>query len=171
MSLSLTLAAENDLSAMHGILSICGEHMFRKYKMSHWYPFRDFAAYQKEVEQADVYAVYDEGFLVGTFYVTPHMRPWYADVTWHNADHRALYLGGLGILPITQGWGTGTWVMSQVDALTMAGNYNALRFDGVASNEGLVKYYDKLGYTQRGLLATPRGSEVMVYERLFENPA
>lgn len=170
MSVSLTLANENDLSAMHGILSLCGEHMYRTQGMSHWYPFRPFEAFQAEVHSADVYAIYDDAVLVGTFYVTDRMRAWYAPVQWHDNTHHALYLGGFGVLPSAQGRGIGKWAMSQVDALAIAGDYDALRFDGVVHNPHLMHFYDTMNYSQRGLLATPRGSEVMVYERVFVDP-
>ncbi|MEO1290024.1 MAG: GNAT family N-acetyltransferase [Chloroflexota bacterium] len=170
MPLTLSPIVPDDLSTMHAILSICGEHMHRTQGMSHWYPFRPFEMYQRETQTADVYAIYDDAMLVGTFYVTATMRSWYESVQWHDNNHRALYLGGFGILPLAQGRGIGKWAMSQVDALAIASDYDALRFDGVASNEKLVTFYDGMDYTQRGLLPTPRGSEVMVYERVFVDP-
>ncbi|MGJ3239406.1 MAG: GNAT family N-acetyltransferase [Anaerolineae bacterium] len=167
---SLSPAHQDDLSAMHAILTLCGEHMYRTQGMHHWYPFRDLEQYIVETRTADIYAIYDDQALVGTFYVTATMRSWYASVKWANPDHRALYLGGFGVLPLAQGRGIGKWAMTQVDALAIAGDYDALRFDGVASNQALLRFYERLAYDQRGLLATPRGSEVMVFERLFVEP-
>lgn len=165
MTLRMSHIQDKDLSSMHAILSICGEHMFRTQNMSHWYPFRDFEKYQAETTSADVYAIYDDAMLVGTFYVTPKMRPWYADVNWQNSEHKALYFGGFGVLPLAQGRGIGKWTMKQADTLAKISGYEVLRFDGVASNPALLKFYDNLGYQRCGLLATPRGSEVMTYER------
>lgn len=168
MVLTFSPIQESNLSSMHAILSICGEHMFRTQGMAHWYPFRDFERYQAETSSSDVYAIYDDVMLVGTFYVTPKMRPWYADVKWKNSEHKALYFGGFGVLPLAQGRGIGKWTMKQVDTLSKTSGYDTLRFDSIANNPSLLKFYDTLGYQSCGLLATPRGSEVMTYERVIE---
>jgi len=167
MTLSLSPALENDLSSMHAILTICGEHMYRTQGMSHWYPYKNFEIYSAGVQSGDVYAIYDDETLVGTFYVTEKMREWYSTVAWADWSHKALYFGGFGVLPLAQGRGIGKWVMTQVDALAIAGDFDALRFDGVAGNPSLMKFYTGLGYQQRGILETPYGNNVMTYERLF----
>lgn len=163
---------QEDITAAHGILSLCGEHMHRIQGLDHWYPFRDLATFTAELERAEAssYGIYDDATqaLIGTFYLSAVMRPWYASVTWQNSAHEALYLGGFGVLPIMQGRGVGTWAMDAIDTLAREDGYDTLRFDGVASNLSLLRFYDKLNYTRLGLLDTPRGSQVMVYERVFE---
>lgn len=107
MSRTVRLAAENDLPAMHAILAICGEDMHRNKGLSHWYPFRPFDYFKKEVAEARVYAIYENDFLVGTFYLTENPRAWYKREAWVNPDAKAVYLGGFGILPFMQGRGMG----------------------------------------------------------------
>lgn len=159
-------AGENDLPAMHAILTICGEHMHRNQGMDHWYPFRGFDLFKSEVTEADVYGVYESGLLVGTFYLTPIPRSWYVADIWKNPLAKALYFGGFGILPFMQGQGIGAWVMSQVDEIAVS-SYEALRFDGVAYNKPLMHFYEKLGYERRGIIETPR-RPVMCFEKVFK---
>lgn len=165
------ITAPADIYAAHSLLVLCGEHMHRTQALDHWYPYRALDIFTAELEraQATVYTITDDKTqsLVGTFYLSAIMRAWYSTVQWHNNTHKACYLGGFGILPIMQGQGLGTWAMNHIDNIAQSGGYDTLRFDGVASNPPLLRFYDKLNYTRRGLLDTPRGSQVMVYERVF----
>ncbi|MEL7435318.1 MAG: GNAT family N-acetyltransferase [Chloroflexota bacterium] len=172
MSYTLNIiTAPADIYAAHSLLVLCGEHMHRTQSLDHWYPYRGLDIFTAELEhaQATVYTIIDDSTqaLIGTFYLSAVMRTWYASVQWQDASHKAVYLGGFGILPIMQGRGVGTWAMNQIDLLARDGGYDTLRFDGVASNPSLLRFYDKLNYIRRGLLDTPRGSQVMVYERVF----
>jgi GNAT superfamily N-acetyltransferase len=166
MNRHIAIAAENDLPALHAILTLCGEYMHRKQGMSHWYPFRSFEIFKPEVAEAEVYAIYEDDLLTGTFYLTPKARAWYSTVNWANPEAKALYFGGFGILPFSQGRGLGAWVMNEIDMLTSTSGYEALRFDGVANNEPLMRFYEKLGYEKRGILETPR-SATMCFEKIF----
>ena len=165
--LRIVRANANDISALHGILTICGEHYHRVHGLDHWYPFRDMKTFMKDVDTDYIYGIYDGDFLIGTFNLNPRARPYYPADIWMNADAKAWYLGGFAILPYKQGGGIGRWVMQQVDALTQAKGYDALRFDGVATNTPLMRFYDQLQYDQRGIVKTPSGNAVMCYERNF----
>lgn len=170
MALSAQIADPNDYHALHGILQICGEHMHRVQSMSHWYPFRGFDKFEQEVQGAFVYKVLDEGSLVGTFYLHPIARPYYTPDRWQNPNDTGLYLGGVGVMPFIQGRGVGRWLMDEVDRITQEKGYDALRFDGVKANEGLLTFYDKLGYSRRGEigLGTMRAhNPVICYEKVF----
>ncbi|MFZ4813458.1 MAG: GNAT family N-acetyltransferase [Phototrophicaceae bacterium] len=167
MALTIQPLSEADLTTAHAILTLCGEHMHRVQGLSHWYPYRNIERYRQETQAATVYGVYDDSWLVGTFYLTPVMRTWYSTVAWEDPNHRALYLGSLGILPSVQGRGIGKAVMGHILQMAQQGGYAALRFDGVANNAPLLHFYDQLGFTQRGLLVTPSQVSVMVFEKIL----
>lgn len=168
MNLHYTIADAKDYHALHGLLQICGEHMHRTKGLSHWYPFRNFAYFEQEVAPAKVYAVYLDDFLAGTFYLSPLMRPYYEQVGWQATD-KALYLGGVGVLPFTQGRGVGRWLMQTVDALVQEQGYDLLRFDCVATNMPLLAFYDHLGYERCGGIEFRSGilSPGMCYKKVF----
>jgi GNAT superfamily N-acetyltransferase len=160
---------ESDLSSMHAILVLCAEHMHRAQGMSHWYPYRDFASWASRVDPARVYGVYSGPYLIGTFNLTETPRPYQQEITWADPQAKAVYFGGLGVLPYFQGGGTGRWIMAQADQMARDAGYAAIRFDGVASNAPLMKFYDRLSYTRRGVcdLTAQGWQPVMCYERVF----
>lgn len=166
MTLSYHLAEARDYHSLHGILQVCGEHMYRVQGLEAWYPYRGFDKYEAETQGAFVYKVLDDDLLVGTFYLQPTPRPYYTLNRWQNPEHTALYLGGVGVLPLMQGHGVGRWLMDAVDAITQEKGYDAVRFDGVSSNTGLLAFYDKLGYTRCGEIHFGTKS-IMCYEKVF----
>lgn len=154
---------------MHAILVLCAEHMHRALGRSHWYPYRDFGSWLSRVDPQRVYGIYHDSFLIGTFNLTDSPRPYQREVAWADARAKAVYFGGFGVLPPFQRIGAGRWTMAQADRIAQDGGYAAIRFDGVASNTPLMRFYDSLGYERRGVLdLTAQGWQpVMCYERVF----
>jgi GNAT superfamily N-acetyltransferase len=169
---TIRLAEVVDLNAMHAILTLCGEYMHRAQAMHHWHPYSSFERWSARVDPARVYAVYDGDFLIGTFNLNDKPRDYQSRVAWANPAHRAVYFGGFGLLPMYWGGGLGKYLMAEVDAIAVAGGYDAIRFDGVASNAPLMRFYAKLGYEERGLLdLTPAGwKPIMNFERVWDVP-
>lgn len=165
----IRLADPVDLNAMHAILTLCGEHMHRAQDMHHWHPYSSFERWSSRVDPNRVYAIYDGAYLIGTFNLNESPRDYQRQVAWANPAHRAIYFGGFGLLPTYWGGGLGKRLMAYVDGLVQADGYEAIRFDGVASNTPLMKFYAGLGYEQRGILdLTGVGwKPVMNFERVF----
>lgn len=168
-TITIERAAQADLNAMHAILTLCGEHMHRTQDMHHWYPYSPFEKWLTRVDPQRVYALYDGALLVGTFNLNDTPRDYQREVAWQNPDHRAVYFGGMGLLPGYWGGGIGRWLMGEVDALVQAEGYDAIRFDGVASNAPLQRFYERLGYEKRDIsdLTSQGRSPVMNFERVF----
>lgn len=164
--LTCKIAPTDAIPALHGILNICGEYMHRVQGMSHWYPYRPLERFQTEFDR--IYALYAGDMLIGTFNVKAQPRPYYTPDLWSNPDARALYMGGLGILPHYQGKGIGAWAMQQADSVAQADGFDAIRFDGVANNQRLITFYDRLGYRRCGVVGKhDNWPGVMCYERVF----
>ena len=170
MSLRLQPVGTQDMPVMYALLVLCGEHMHRTLGLSHWYPFRPYEAYQKQVDVNHLYAIYADDCLAGTFTLNPQARAYYQPSLWADPDAKALYFGLFGILPTFQGQGLGRWAMEQADALVENEGYKAVRFDAVANHPTLLKFYDKLGYERRGVLSFqhPMMKDCVCYERTFE---
>lgn len=169
---TIRLAESVDLNAMHAILTLCGEHMHRAQDMHHWHPYSPFERWMSRVDPQRVYAVYDGDFLIGTFNLNDKPREYQTQVAWANPAHKAVYFGGFGLLPTYWGGGLGKQLMTEVESIVIAGGYQAMRFDGVASNAPLMRFYTKLGYEQRGVLdLTPNGwKPIMNFEKVWPTP-
>lgn len=165
----IRLADSVDLNAMHAILTLCGEYMHRAQDMHHWHPYSPFERWVSRVDPKRVYAVYDGAYLIGTFNLNDTPREYQSRVDWVNPAHKSVYFGGFGLLPMYWGGGLGKHIMAEVDSIVQAAGYDSIRFDGVASNAPLMRFYAKLGYQQRGILdLTPAGwKPIMNFEKVF----
>jgi GNAT superfamily N-acetyltransferase len=166
MNISVKLAQGDELPTMHAILTLCGEHMHRVQGMSHWHPYGNLERFKERVADGKVYAVYEEDFLVGTFFLREKMPHYYADIPWADPEAKAVFGSSFGILPVMQKRGIGARVMQAVDKLVTEENYQALRFDAVSHNEALIAFYDKLGYQRRGSIGDSRVSAIC-FEKVF----
>ncbi|MBK9125464.1 MAG: hypothetical protein IPM16_20395 [Chloroflexi bacterium] len=112
------------------------------------------------VDPQRVYGLYQDSFLIGTFNLTDTPRPYQREGGWGGGG------GGwrIGLRLVGRGW-----AMAQADRIAQDGGYAAIRFDGVASNAPLMRFYDSLGYERRGVMdLTGQGWQpVMCYERIF----
>lgn len=168
MILRLQAVDAQDLPVMYALLVLCGEHMHRTLGLSHWYPFRPYDIFLKQIDVNEVYAIYSDEILAGTFALNPQPRPYYQAPMWAQPEARAMYFGLFGVLPAFQKQGIGRWAMQQADALAQVKGYTALRFDAVEKHPKLLKFYDGLGYERRGVLSFPQYSDAVCYERVFE---
>jgi GNAT superfamily N-acetyltransferase len=170
MSRTIRLANEDELPAMHAILTLCGEAMHRIQGLSHWYPYGSFEEFRQRVGIGKVYGLYEDEFLVGTFCLSVSIPPYYfyPQIAWGNPEAKALYFSKFGILPVLQKRGLGSWTMNVVDKLVEGDGYEALRFDAVSRNKSLIRFYENLGYERRATIDDSSGNPIAIcYERVF----
>ena len=89
---------------------------------------------------------------------------------WADGEHRALYLGGVGVLPSHQGMGIGKWMMEEIERICQELDVQALRFDAIANHSRLLAFYDRLGYQRRAFIDIDEALQlapVIAYERVF----
>lgn len=166
----IAIAQPDQLNAVYSLMALAGEHMHRVLGLSHWHPFPSSESFISRIEEHEVYLVYKDDVVVGTFnisemselYYTVDMRDY-----WEDTSAKALYFSGFAILPAFQQQGIGSWVMSQVDAIAKERGYPYLRFDGVASHPKLIDFYTRLGYRQCGELMVREPIAVMCFEKAF----
>ncbi|MCA9889968.1 MAG: GNAT family N-acetyltransferase [Anaerolineae bacterium] len=168
--LTLKQAQEADLQALYGILAVAGEHMHRTLGLEHWYPFRTFERFLEMTDREHIYAVFADDLLVATFNLNSQARAYYRLDMWADAEHRALYLGGVGVLPSHQGMGIGKWMMEEIERICQELDVQALRFDAIANHSRLLAFYDRLGYQRRAFIDIDEALQlapVIAYERVF----
>ena len=67
MTLRFQAAPSDQIPALHAILVLCGEHMYRTLGLKHWYPYMALDKFIEFSAGKDFYAVYDGDNLIGTF--------------------------------------------------------------------------------------------------------
>lgn len=120
--------------ALYGIMALAGEHMHRVLGLSHWHPFPPSNWFIKHCEGKEVFVVYEDEILIGTFNISTIPESYYLDDMsdyWTHFDIPSMYFSAFGILPAYQQQGIGSWVMSQVDKMVQERGYEQVRFDGV----------------------------------------
>lgn len=170
MTLKIKKAETTDSATIYKILSLCGEHLATNLGLTHWFPPYPKEFIEKNILERDVYLVYENEEIIGTFTlgITPVAN--YDLTRWQNPSSKAMYLNRLAILPSLQGNGLGNWCMEQIEAIACQNGCKALRFDAI-NHPKLLTFYKKLGYQDLGLwqLSDARGQiwDVMLFEKLL----
>lgn len=170
MTLTIRSAQPNEYTAHYAIMALAGEHMHRVLGLSHWHPFLSSVQFTERVAGREVFGVYSEALLVGTFNISTLPEPYYLDdmsTFWQDAAAPAMYFSAFALLPTFQQQGIGSWCMRQMDAMVQARGYQYVRFDAVFQHKKLLHFYTRLGYQPCGELTVREGVSVMCFEKAF----
>jgi len=167
--LSLQSATAEQYTTLHGIMALAGEHMHRVLGLSHWYPFPASDWFVKHCEGKEVFGIYADNILVGTFNISTQPEPYYLEDMsdyWSCVDVPSMYFSAFGILPAYQQQGIGSWTMAQVDKMIQERGFEQVRFDAVNTHPKLKGFYLKNGYQACGVLDLGH-AQVMCFEKRF----
>lgn len=169
MTLSLKLATEDQYTAIYSIMALAGEHMNRVLELSHWHPFPSSDNFINHLEGKDVFGVYDDQLLIGTFNISTQPEPYYLEdmsAYWSRLDIPTMYFSAFALLPSHQQQGVGSWCMTHVDKMVQERGFPQVRFDAVNTHPKLKGFYRKNGYQERGVLDLGH-AQVMCFEKIF----
>ncbi|GAB5490743.1 MAG: hypothetical protein Phog2KO_09580 [Phototrophicaceae bacterium] len=169
MKLALKIAEEEQYTSLYGVMALAGEHMHRVLGLSHWYPFPSSAYFIDHLKGKEVFAVYADDALVGTFNISTQPEPYYLEDMseyWTRHDIPSMYFSAFALLPSYQQLGIGSWCLQEMDKLVQARGFAQVRFDGVNTHEKLKGFYRKNGYQECGVLDLGR-AQVMCFEKIF----
>ena len=168
MDIKIERASTDQLTAVYSIMALAGEHMHRALNLSHWHPFPGTDRFIPRIEGHDVYGVYDDTLLVGTFNISTIPEPYYLEdmsAYWMDVSAPATYFSAFALLPSHQQMGIGSHCMAFVDKIVKEKtDHRYIRFDGVASHPKLLHFYSRLGYEKRGELPV-NNTAVMCFEK------
>lgn len=74
------------------------------------------------------------------------------DLIWPEDDPQAAYIHGLMVDRSLSGQGIGQEVLAWAEQSIFATGHSVARLDCVASNANLCQYYERLGYSERGVV-------------------
>lgn len=171
MNLSLQPAIEDQYNSIYSIMALAGEHMHRVLGLSHWHPFTSSERFAEHLEGKEVFGVYSDDLLVGTFNISTMPEPYYREDMseyWSRLDMRTMYFSAFALLPSYQQQGIGSWCMQNVDRMVQERGFEQVRFDAVNTHPKLKGFYRRNGYQERGILDLGR-AQVMCFEKVFSS--
>jgi GNAT superfamily N-acetyltransferase len=168
---------EDAADAIYALLTACGQHMKVHLGLLHWDPPCLIDDVRNYIRDAAVYAVIDTSSqqIVATFTVSHVSFVNYDESIWAIPAQRALYLSKLAVAPEHQGRGIGAWCMIQIESIARTQRCQAVRFDALLANTGLIRFYHcRLHYEIRDIITEPDSLEpgiswrLAVFEKVLE---
>ena len=160
-------AGEDDLPAAHALLLLCGEHMHRAQGMDHWWPWMPLDQFRVRATGRDTMLGIEGDQLVATWNTSTIPEPYHDLSLWPAPDAPALFLSAFGVLPAAWGRGVGAAVLEHVEDTARAAGLDRVRFDAVATNQVLVRWYAAHGYEPVGDLQVTPGIAVTCVEKVL----
>jgi ribosomal protein S18 acetylase RimI-like enzyme len=166
-------AAPEQAEAIHALLAACGRHM-TEHGLRNWDPPPATpASIRAEIVGEIVLVALDEGgALVGTATVRSTPTHGYEPdemegrIAWGTPAAPARYLNRLAVHPAWQGTGLGARLLAAAEAEARAAGAAALRFDVLAANEAVIRWYERRGCGVRGR-RRHSGKDFVVMEKVL----
>jgi uncharacterized protein len=106
-----------------------------------------------DAEAGQLYAITDAGgALVATFAVCETPDDYFAGVPWAEPDAPARYLHRLAVSPALHGGGLGSWCVKHAERIAAAAGARYLRLDALHKVDRVLRFYARMGYTQRAVV-------------------
>ena len=143
----LRSATVGDNELLLDVLAEAGSWMHDELGVTNQWPrrFPD-ELFVSALEQGLVHFVVIDDEVVGTIRLMLDDPEVWPDV----ADHRATYVHGFAIRRAHAGAGLGAHVLDEVQRRSARSGRPVLRLDCIASNPGIRRYYERLGFESRG---------------------
>lgn len=104
-----------------------------------------------------LYVVRDGAALAATFAVLEEAATRFLAVEWAEEGARAAYLHRLAVAAPYRGAGLGKWCVAQAECIAVAAGLAYVRLDALPSETRAVTFYQRLGYTNRGIIRVESG--------------
>jgi GNAT superfamily N-acetyltransferase len=152
---SAALAIPADLPVLRTLLHACAERLADQ-GYRNWRDFDVTESLEADLLQREVWLLrepapfgVDEPIIATWTVGTVPLRPYPAGF-WPEDGTRAMYLNRLAVVPDCQGRGTGARCMAIAAARARQLGCDAIRLDYLAANDGLRRFYTRLGYEPVG---------------------
>ena len=152
-----------DAESAHCIIVECGQDM-ASIGYTHWtdpYPLDRFI---DDAERNNVYALFLRDRIIATISLFDKPPTHINLAAWPDADDPAIYVARLAVRPAFQSQGWGRFLMHFSEVTARALGRNSVRLATVATYPPIRRFYQKLGYSERGSYPLFR-FEVVAYEK------
>ena len=121
--------------------------------MGHWEGVHTNDSVAKRFERCGLFLIYDGTTPVGTITMSTLVPITYNGAEkkfWKDANAEALYLTALGVLPVYQGKGFATRLLTFSEEKAKERGIRYVRFNALESYQELTEFYIRRGYTVVG---------------------
>lgn len=115
----------------------------------------------KDIESNTAYGYFKDNKLVAYVALNREFDNEYHTVKWKYNHENSLNIHRLVVCLDYRKQGIATKLMEFAKKYAIDNEFNGIRFDALAKNKGLVKYYENLGYENTGFVQLGRGYNVM----------
>ncbi len=159
----------NDLQNVYKVIINCGKYLHDTLNLSHWYPYIPYDQFEKRVKKSEIFGIYSNGNLIGTFTLSFEPRSYYVGISWRHPNSPSLYIGNIAIKPEMQGCKIGRWCMQKIEEMAYKKKRRVLRLDCIERHPWLSSFYQKIGYKKVCTidLSYPTGA-VVCFEKLLD---
>ena len=156
----------DEVEVAHAILAACGRALAAAGHRN-WDPPYPIERMRAEATSREIYLVSEDGAPVATYTITTTMPHPYPPAIF-APEVRAMYLNRLAVIPARWRGGLGRACMDDVEARARAAGCRAVRFDAFRDNEGILDFYRRLGYVDRGPFVVEKIIPVICMEKELE---
>lgn len=159
----IRLAKLKDIPQILEITKACARHMIANniYQWNEHYPSAE--AFQKDVARNELYAIEEDGEVIGTIVISTLMDDEYIPVKWLTPSENNIYIHRLAVHPKYQGKGYAQKLMDFAEALAQNNNNTSIRLDTFSQNPRNQRFYEQRGYQRLGNIYFPKQSEYPFY--------
>jgi GNAT superfamily N-acetyltransferase len=152
-----------EVDVAHAILAACGRALADA-GYHNWDPPYPIERMREEALSREIYLVSEGGAPVATYTITTTMPHPYPPAIF-APDVRALYLNRLAVVPSRWRGGLGRACMDDVEARARTAGCRVVRFDAFQGNVGILDFYRRLGYVDRGPFVVEKIIHVICMEK------
>ncbi len=178
MDLSIKRIGPDSVEAVHHILRECQQDMKSRLGLHHWDRSVPLEYLRYSTLEREVYLVCKNEESIATFTVGTPLPSHYRDAPvlykmWGLSGLLALYVNRLAVLPTWQRQGVGSWCVLTIEELALKYGCDTVRLDAYSKHEGLLRFYQRLGYLRVGRFSLGLRSfgarDVVCFEKVRED--
>ena len=117
------------------------------------------AAFKKDVEREELYAVEENGKILGAIVISTFMDEEYVPIKWLTPNGKSTYIHRLCVHPEQQGKGLAQQLMDYAEGYSRDNGFLSVRLDTFSQNQRNQRFYEQRGYQKLGDIFFPKQSE------------
>jgi Acetyltransferases len=146
MSLTIRLAALEDLQSINNLYQKVIKDLHNVKKVDIWNEFYPFCEFESDIKNKDMYLLEINNEIVGSFAIIKVDNPDCHNIAWKYPNDKFIYLERVAINPDFQGKGYSKTIMDYVINYGINNNYEVIRLTVHKDNKNAALLYKKYDF-------------------------